>query len=70
MREPTGTPCWTWQNAFGLIGLREAEMICLGGKAWRRDMAGSAPLGHGKEPQRSTAGKSAGIVSTVRAKAL
>ncbi|RJF95759.1 hypothetical protein [Noviherbaspirillum saxi] len=43
----------------------EAETICLWNKARRRDMAS-----HGKEPQRSAAGKSPGIDGTVRVKLL
>jgi hypothetical protein len=43
----------------------EAETICLWNKAHRRDMAG-----HGKEMQRSAAGKASGIGSTARLKAL
>jgi hypothetical protein len=61
-------PLW---STFGLTGLGQAEVICLQNKAWRRDMAGSAPPGHGKEDsvaptQRSAAGKAAGIVSQVK----
>jgi hypothetical protein len=40
-------------SAFGLTGLGEVEVICLRNKAWRRDMAGSAPPGHGKEDSAS-----------------
>lgn len=39
-------------------------------KARRRDVAGSAPPGYGKETQRSAASNSSGIGEPVRMKAL